>query len=166
MAVVDRPQPVTADAPRPFWRSLLTIRGGAGARRTARVPWIPIVIISVIVIMAVFAPVLAPYSPIDQTLRDKLLPPAWMEGGKAKYFLGTDHFGRDMLSRLIHGARVSMVVGIVVIALGVLVGVALGLVAGFFGGIVDIAIMRAMDTLLRIYFKFSQVRADLGAGAR
>ncbi|MBM3623704.1 MAG: hypothetical protein FJX20_23805, partial [Alphaproteobacteria bacterium] len=72
MAVVDRPQsalPAAADAPRPFWRSLLTLRGGAGVRRTARVPWIPIVIISVIVVMAVFAPLLAPHSPIDQTLR-------------------------------------------------------------------------------------------------
>ena len=71
-----------------------------GRRCGARVPWIPIVIISVMVVMAVFAPLLAPYSPIDQTLRDKLLPPAWLEGGSDKYLLGTDAFGRDMLSRL------------------------------------------------------------------
>ena len=56
---------------------------------------------SMVIVMAVFAPLLAPYSPIDQTLRDKLLPPAWMAGGSDKYFLGTDAFGRDILSRLI-----------------------------------------------------------------
>ncbi|HEV7547366.1 MAG TPA: dipeptide ABC transporter permease DppC, partial [Reyranella sp.] len=107
MAVVDRP-PSTARPRRLLWRLLWPARNAAGARRTARVPWIPIAIISAIVIMALFAPLLAPYSPIDQTLRDKLLPPAWLAGGSDKYFLGTDAFGRDILSRLIYGARVSL----------------------------------------------------------
>lgn len=145
MAVIDRPQSVAPDAPRPFWRSLLTLRGGGGARRTARVPWIPIVIISVIVFMALFAPVLAPYSPIDQTLKDKLLPPAWMVGGSEKYLLGTDHFGRDLLSRLIHGARVSLIVALLALTAGGGVGLLIGIVSGYVGGRVDAILMRLVD---------------------
>ena len=120
-------------------------RREAAPRRTARVPWIPIVIISVIVIMAVFAPLLAPHSPIDQTLRDKLLPPAWMLGGKDKYFLGTDAFGRDILSRLIYGARVSLLVALLALTAGGGVGLAIGIVAGYVGGAVDSILMRLVD---------------------
>lgn len=145
MAVIDRPQSVAPDAPRPFWRSLLTLRGGGGERRTARVPWIPIVIISVIVFMALFAPVLAPYSPIDQTLKDKLLPPVWMVGGSEKYLLGTDHFGRDLLSRLIHGARVSLIVALLALTAGGGVGLLIGIVSGYVGGRVDAILMRLVD---------------------
>ena len=71
-------------------------------------PWIPIGIISVMVGMALFAPLLAPYSPIDQVLREKLIPPFWLDGGSTHHILGTDAFGRDVLSRLIYGARVSL----------------------------------------------------------
>ncbi|MBM3572268.1 MAG: ABC transporter permease subunit [Alphaproteobacteria bacterium] len=107
-------------------------------------------VIVALCLIALFADALAPHPPAEQ-YRDALLrPPAWLEGGSLRFLLGTDDIGRDMLSRLIHGARVSMVVGIVVITLGLLLGVALGLAAGFFGGIVDIAIMRAMDTLLAL----------------
>src|SRR5262245_57122227 len=95
MAIIDRPSPPAVGRQRSsLWRTLLWPRREAVARRTARVPWVPIAIISVIVIMAVFAPLLAPHSPIDQTLRDRLLPPAWMMGGKDKYLLGTDAFGQ------------------------------------------------------------------------
>jgi len=120
-------------------------RNAAGARRTARVPWIPIAIISAIVIMALFAPLLAPYSPIDQTLRDKLLPPAWLAGGSDKYFLGTDAFGRDILSRLIYGARVSLMVAVLALTAGGGVGLAIGIVAGYLGGAVDGVLMRLVD---------------------
>ena len=107
-------------------------------------------VIVALFLIALFADAIAPHPPAEQ-YRDALLrPPAWMEGGSIRFLLGTDDIGRDMLSRLIHGARVSMVVGIVVIALGLLIGVALGLAAGFSAGIVDIAIMRAMDTLLAL----------------
>src|SRR6476646_9301957 len=71
-------------------------------------PWLSVLVIVTMLCMAIFAPLLAPYSPIDQTLRDKLLPPFWLEGGSTKYILGTDAFGRDILSRLIYGARVSL----------------------------------------------------------
>ena len=110
-----------------------------------RVPWIPMVIISVMVIMAVFAPLLAPYSPIDQTLRDKLLPPFWLDGGSARYILGTDAFGRDILSRLIHGARVSLIVALLALTVGGGVGLLIGIVAGYIGGVVDNTLMRVVD---------------------
>src|SRR4029079_17967299 len=104
MALADPPSRLS------LWRLVWPARVPGGFRRTARVPWIPIAIISVIVVMALFAPLLAPYSPIDQTLRDKLLPPVWMDGGKSKYLLGTDAFGRDVLSRMTYGAPVSLLV--------------------------------------------------------
>ena len=109
-------------------------------------PWIPICIIfAIIVAMAVFAPLLAPYSPIDQTLRDKLIPPVWVEGGTPEYILGTDAFGRDILSRLIYGARVSLIVAVLALTAGGGVGLAIGITAGYFGGMVDNALMRLVD---------------------
>jgi peptide/nickel transport system permease protein len=120
-------------------------RSAAGTRRASRVPWMPIAIISAIVIMALFAPLLAPYSPIDQTLRDKLLPPAWVTGGSDKYLLGTDAFGRDILSRLIYGARISLMVAVLALTAGGGVGLAVGIVAGYLGGAVDSVLMRVVD---------------------
>jgi peptide/nickel transport system permease protein len=128
-----------------WWRLVWPARTPGGFRRTARVPWIPIVIISAIVIMAVFAPLLAPHSPIDQTLRDKLLPPVWLEGGKDKYLLGTDAFGRDVLSRLIYGARVSLIVALLALTAGGGIGLLIGIVAGYVGGAVDSILMRLVD---------------------
>jgi peptide/nickel transport system permease protein len=115
---------------------------GSGRRR---VPWLPIFVITVMVGMAVFAPLVAPYSPIDQNLRDKLIPPFWVEDGSMQYILGTDPFGRDMLSRLIYGARVSLVVAALALTAGGGVGLVIGIVAGYFGGIVDNALMRLVD---------------------
>jgi dipeptide transport system permease protein len=107
-------------------------------------------VIAALCAVALFAGTLAPHPP-DEQYRDALLaPPFWQEGGSWRFVLGTDDVGRDMLSRLIYGTRVSMTIGAVVIALGLLIGVALGLMAGFFPGAVDIAIMRAMDTLLAL----------------
>jgi len=110
-----------------------------------RAPWLPICIILVMVIMAVFAPVLAPWSPIDQTLRDKLLPPFWMEDGSWAHILGTDAFGRDILSRLIYGARVSLIVAALALTVGGGVGLTVGIVAGYAGGLVDTLLMRLVD---------------------
>ena len=146
MAIIERSSIVCRRQRRwSLWRAMVWPRREAAPRRTARVPWIPIVIISVIVIMALFAPLLAPHSPIDQTLRDKLLPPAWMMGGKDKYFLGTDAFGRDILSRLIYGARVSLLVALLALTAGGGVGLAIGIVAGYVGGAVDSVLMRLVD---------------------
>ncbi len=97
------------------------------------------------VVMAVFAPLLAPYSPIDQTLPDKLLPPFWIDGGSMKYVLGTDAFGRDILSRLIFGARVSLIVALLALTAGGGVGLVIGIVAGYFGGAIDNVLMRLVD---------------------
>jgi peptide/nickel transport system permease protein len=110
-----------------------------------RVPWIPICIIATMIFMAVFAPLLAPYSPIDQTLRDKLLPPAWVEGGSMKYVLGTDAFGRDILSRLIFGARVSLIIAFLALMAGGGIGLVIGIVAGYVGRTVDNVLMRLVD---------------------
>ena len=110
-----------------------------------RAPWVPICIISIMVFMALFAPLIAPSSPIDQTLRDKLLPPFWMDGGSWKYILGTDAFGRDILSRLIYGARVSLLVALLALTAGGGVGLLIGIVAGYIGGTVDNVLMRLVD---------------------
>jgi len=111
-------------------------------------PWIPIFIIGVMVFAAVFAPIIAPYSPTKNTLRDKLLPPAWQEGGTSEHLLGTDVLGRDILSRLIHGARVSLIVASTALFSGGLIGGVLGVISGYVGGKVDTLIMRAVDATL------------------
>ena len=111
-------------------------------------PWIPLIIIGGMVFAAVFAPILAPYSPTKQTLRDKLLPPAWQEGGTTEHLLGTDVLGRDILSRLIHGARVSLIVASTALLSGGLIGGVLGVISGYVGGKVDTLIMRAVDATL------------------
>ena len=98
--------------------------------------------------LAIFAPVFAPHAPSEQNRDALLLAPAWMENGKATYVLGTDAVGRDILSRLIYGARFSLFIGLVVVTLSVVSGVLIGLVAGYFGGKVDIVIMRIMDIVL------------------
>ena len=111
-------------------------------------PWIPLIIIGGMVFAAVFAPILAPYSPTKQTLRDKLLPPAWQEGGTTEHLLGTDILGRDILSRLIHGARVSLIVATTAVLSGGLIGGVRGVISGYVGGKVDTMIMRAVDATL------------------
>jgi peptide/nickel transport system permease protein len=100
---------------------------------------------------AVFATVVAPHNPFDLTtleLSDARLPPAWIEGGKAKFFLGTDDQGRDILSALMYGARISLAVGIISVILSVIIGVTLGLLAGFLGGWIDTLLMRICDVML------------------
>src|SRR5437763_772745 len=122
------------------WLSRLLSGSTAG-----RVPWLPICIIAVMVGMAAFAPLIAPYSPIDQNLRDKLIPPFWLDDGSMKYILGTDAFGRDMLSRLIYGARVSLIVAALALTAGGGVGLLIGIVAGYMGGVVESILMRLVD---------------------
>ena len=100
---------------------------------------------------AVFAGIVAPHNPFDLTtleLSDARLPPAWIEGGKATFFLGTDDQGRDILSALMYGARISLAVGIISVILSVLIGVSLGLLAGFLGGWIDTLLMRICDVML------------------
>lgn len=108
-------------------------------------PRLSVLVIATMFVMAIFAPLLAPYSPIDQTLRDKLLPPFWLDGGSTKYILGTDAFGRDILSRLIYGARVSLIVAALALTAGGGVGLLIGIVAGYMGGAVESVLMRLVD---------------------
>ncbi len=103
-----------------------------------------------ILLVAAFANVLAPYPPDLTNSAVFLKPPAWQAGGSWAYPLGTDAIGRDILSRLIHGARLSLLIGIAVVALAIVVGIALGLLAGFRRGVVEIAIMRLMDIILTL----------------
>ena len=101
-----------------------------------------------LVVIALFAPLIAPHAP-NQQYRDALLtPPFWQEGGRSAFLLGTDAVGRDVLSRLIHGARYSLFIGCVVVSLALAGGVLIGLVAGYFRGWIDIVIMRTMDIIL------------------
>ncbi|AWU95964.1 dipeptide ABC transporter permease DppC (plasmid) [Azospirillum ramasamyi] len=109
-----------------------------------------LVVIVLIALTAIFAGVIAPHDP-DVQYRDAILtPPVWQEGGNWSFILGTDDIGRDMLSRLMYGARLSMMIGLIVVTLSLAVGLGLGLIAGFFGGIADVLIMRAMDILLAL----------------
>ena len=103
------------------------------------------------VVCAVFANWIAPHNPFDLAtldLTDARLPPAWIEGGSTKYLFGTDDQGRDILSALMYGSRISLLVGLASVALSVLIGVALGLLSGFVGGAVDGFIMRVCDVML------------------
>lgn len=107
--------------------------------------FIGFVVIVLLVSMAVFAPLLAPYDPAAQDIMSRLMPPAWLTGGSWAHPLGTDNLGRDILSRVIFGARASLTVGVSVVACAGTFGVGLGLIAGFIGGRVDLFIMRAVD---------------------
>jgi dipeptide transport system permease protein len=103
-----------------------------------------------ILLTAAFAPLLAPYAPDLTNSAMFLKPPAWQAGGTWAHPLGTDAIGRDILSRLIYGARLTLLIGIAVVAVAIVVGIALGLVAGFFRGYVEIGIMRLMDVILTL----------------
>jgi peptide/nickel transport system permease protein len=122
--------------------------GAAPRGHLARLPWTAFSIIVVLVVVAVFAPLIAPHSATEQSLPDKLRPPAWQAGGSATHLLGTDLLGRDVLSRRVYGARVSLVVALSALVAGGGVGLALGILAGYVGGRLDGLIMRTVDATL------------------
>jgi len=107
-----------------------------------------LVIIAVFVLTAVFAPYISPYDPVDASLYDQLKPPVWHENGAWKNILGTDDLGRDILSRIIWGARVSLIVAVVSVGLAFVLGTLLGSVSGYYKGSLDNGIMRVMDIIL------------------
>lgn len=114
-------------------------------------------VIGLMVILSVFtiaiaAPLLSPYDPERIVLRDRLIPPVWSEGGNSNYILGTDSLGRDTLSRLIYGSRISVLVGLTAVGLAGFMGVILGVIAGFYGGLVDDVLMRIADIQLAFPF--------------
>jgi len=107
-----------------------------------------LIIITIFVLCALFAPLISPHNPVENALYEQLKPPVWEEGGASKNLLGTDDLGRDILSRLIFGARVSLMVGLVSVGIAVLLGTLFGAIAGYFGGWLDNVIMRIMDIIL------------------
>ena len=119
--------------------------------RTSPVAMAAAAVALICIFCSVFAGFVAPHNPFDLTtleLSDARLPPAWSEAGSSKYLLGTDDQGRDILSALMYGARVSLAVGFASVVLSVLLGVGLGLIAGFYGGWIDSALMRLCDVML------------------
>ncbi|HEY0419763.1 MAG TPA: ABC transporter permease subunit [Acetobacteraceae bacterium] len=121
-----------------FWRSFSENRGAV----------LGLGIMIMLVVVAALADMLSLHSPIEQYRTNFLSPPVWADGGSWRFPLGTDDVGRDMLSRLIHGARLSLVIGFSVVALSLSTGTALGLTGAFVGGVADVAIMRIMDIVL------------------
>lgn len=109
-------------------------------------------VILALVMTAVFTPYLAPHDPYQQDLIKRLLPPAWMEGGETRYLLGTDRLGRDILSRIMYGTRVSLVVGISAVLMQVIIGVGLGLLAGYHGGKIDAGISFVVNIMMGFPF--------------
>jgi dipeptide transport system permease protein len=101
-----------------------------------------------LVVIAILAPLIAPHLPYTQYRDATLLPPFWQEGGRAAFPLGTDAVGRDMLSRLLFGARYSLFIGVIVTTIALVGGIVIGVVAGYFGGWIDTVIMRLMDIIL------------------
>jgi peptide/nickel transport system permease protein len=116
-----------------------------------RYPLVAITLLTfLLVIPALFASQVAPYDPLQGSLSKRLKPPAWQQGGTLEYPLGTDKLGRDMLSRIIYGARVSLMVSLVAIFVGGVIGTALGMISGYFGGWVDALLMRLVDISLSL----------------
>jgi dipeptide transport system permease protein len=138
---------IAADVPpavpgtlREFWLAYTQSRGAI----------IGFALIVVLVVLAIGANVIAPHSPYEQFREFTLAPPAWHDGGSARFLLGTDPVGRDILSRLIHGTRLSLLIGVISVAISLSLGVVLGLAAGYFRGLVETTIMRLMDVMLSL----------------
>ncbi|MFC4625732.1 ABC transporter permease subunit [Daeguia caeni] len=109
---------------------------------------IGLIIFLALVLVAIFAPYLAPHDPTEQFRDNLLTPPFWETGGTTEFLLGTDAVGRDILSRLIYGARYSLLVGFIIVVFSMCLGIVIGLVAGYFGGGIDTVFMRIMDVML------------------
>ncbi|MBU9809054.1 dipeptide ABC transporter permease DppC [Rahnella sp. C60] len=132
--------PVPMPPMREFWHYFKRNKGAV----------VGLVYIIIMLVIAIGANVIAPHLPAEQ-FRDALLrPPVWMEGGSWKFLLGTDDVGRDILSRLMYGARLSLLVGCLVVVLSLILGVVFGLFAGYYGGVVDAIIMRVVDIMLAL----------------
>jgi dipeptide transport system permease protein len=107
-------------------------------------------VVALLIALALGAGVIAPHPPNEQYRDFTLVPPFWQDGGSLRFPLGTDPVGRDILSRLIHGTRLSLLIGTISVALSLTLGTTLGLLAGYFRGIVDVAILRLMDVMLAL----------------
>jgi peptide/nickel transport system permease protein len=125
----------------------------AGTRRDTwvilkRLPFVSGFILFAFVVLAIFADVIAPHNPYETSLRARFRPPVWEEGGGWEHLLGTDHLGRDVLTRVIYGARISLAAGVATVLLAGFIGAAIGLLSGFYGGRIDAVLMRSADSTL------------------
>ncbi|MFH1804946.1 MAG: ABC transporter permease subunit [Pseudomonadota bacterium] len=134
---------INATPPTPFQEFWQYFRRNRGAL-------VGLIVIGVILFVAAFAQYIAPYDPITQDRTAFLKPPFWMEGADPRYLLGTDAVGRDIMSRLIHGAQLSVSIGVFVVIISMVAGITLGLVAGYFRGWVEVGVMRLMDIMLAL----------------
>ena len=123
-----------------FWHAFAQNRGALAG----------LALVGLLVVLALGADVLAPHSPIEQFRDFELAPPFWRSGGTLRFPLGTDAVGRDILSRLVHGTRLSLLIGTICVAISLTLGCILGLLAGYVRGVVDTAIMRSMDVMLAL----------------
>jgi len=108
------------------------------------------IIVLLVVVVALTAAQLAPHDPTVQDITNRLVPPAWAEGGQPEHLLGTDQMGRDILARIIYGSRVSLAVGVSAVVVAGLIGIAIGLVSGYFGGWADTLLSRFVDSFMAI----------------
>ena len=155
-------QQISADSPE------FTIEGGRITKAYnsfRRWPFIPVAIAVTLVFVAIFAELVAPHDPLEGDTYDRNEPPVWVEEGSAKFLLGTDHIGRDILSRMIFGARVSLIVAVTVLIAGAALGTLVGLVAGYVGGLVDEALMRLVDFVFALPFIVVALVASVVWGA-
>ena len=143
----DATQALTMEAPtappgpwREFWLSFSRSRGAM----------IGLGLVVALLLLAVFVEVIAPHPPNEQYRESFLTPPAWAEGGSMRFILGTDPVGRDILSRIIFGTRLSLLIGLISVVISLSLGVVLGLVAGYFRGLTETVIMRMMDVMLAL----------------
>jgi peptide/nickel transport system permease protein len=147
---VAEPAVVLAVPERPARRSGATL--GYHLRRVPPVVWLCATILLLMLLAALLAPLLAPKSPYEQSLMLRLKPPTWLEDGEPGYILGTDEVGRDVLSRMIYGARVSLSIGLLGVLIGSILGTMLGMLAGYFTGLTDEVIMLLADMQLAFPF--------------
>ncbi len=137
VVLVDQPVSTPARVARKAWQM-------------RRLPLIPMFFLVLFVFTGLAAPLIAPHDPERGDIRARNVPPAWEDGGSSEYLLGTDHLGRDLLSRVIFGARISLAVVVVTLGVGMVIGVTSGLVAGWYGGWIDELLMRVVDIKLAI----------------
>jgi dipeptide transport system permease protein len=134
------PAPAPPSPARAFWSAFRENRGAVAG----------LAVIAFIALLAIFADVIAPHSPSEQFRDFVKAPPVWEDGGRWRFVLGTDSLGRDLLSRLIHGARVSLFIGLAVMSVSLVIGVALGLASAALGNVVDVVVTRTMDLIMAV----------------
>jgi len=146
--------PGAAVGPAPFDTATSPHTASPGWQRLRRLRWgvAGAAVFLIIVLTAVFAPWISPHDPVTVDIRHRVAPPAWMEGGAREHILGTDQIGRDLLSRVIWGGRVSLLVGVSAVLLSSTIGVLFGLAAGYFGAQMDWSIMTLINVMLTFPF--------------